>query len=148
MIPPSGEQFELRHGAHRVTVVEVGGGIREWEGVIDGYPLAEMAKSARGAVLMPWPNRLAEGRYEFDGVAYHVPIDEPPHAMHGLVRWASWRPVAVADTSVELEHVLHPSPVAGSGTGVSRSSQLRLLLDRRFDRAQLVSIAFVDVRFS
>ena len=110
MIPPSGEQFELRHGAQRVTVVEIGGGIREWKGVLDGYPLDEMAKSARGAVLAPWPNRLEDGRYEFDGVTYQVPLDEPPQAMHGLVRWTSWRPVAVAKASVELEYLLHPSP--------------------------------------
>jgi aldose 1-epimerase len=30
--------------------------------------------------------------------------------MHGLVRWASWRPVARAEDLVELEHVLHPQP--------------------------------------
>src|SRR5438067_9074157 len=50
------------------------------------------------------------GRYEFDGVTYQVPLDEPPQAMHGLVRWTSWRPVAVAKASVELEYLLHPSP--------------------------------------
>jgi aldose 1-epimerase len=110
VIPPSGEQFELRHGARRVVVVEVGGGIREWEGVLDGYPLDQMCKSARGAVLAPWPNRLDEGRYEFEGQTYQVPLDEPPQAMHGLVRWASWRAVAVAEARVELEHVLHPRP--------------------------------------
>ncbi len=110
MTPPSGEQFELRHGAQRVVVVEVGGGIREWDGVLDGYPLDQMCKSARGQVLAPWPNRLEEGRYEFDGEAYQVPLNEPPQAMHGLVRWASWRPVARAEDLVELEQVLHPQP--------------------------------------
>jgi aldose 1-epimerase len=108
--PPSGEQFELRHGAQRVVVVEVGGGIREWDRVLDGYPVDGMCKSARGQVLAPWPNRLDGGRYEFDGETYQVPLDEPPQAMHGLVRWASWRPVARAEALVELEHVLHPRP--------------------------------------
>lgn len=110
MIRPSGEQFELRRGSHRVTVVEVGGGIREWEGVIDGYAEDAMCTSARGQVLVPWPNRLEEGRYEFDGETYQLPLDEPPQAMHGLVRWRSWRAVSRAEGRVELEHVLHPSP--------------------------------------
>jgi aldose 1-epimerase len=108
--PPSGEQFELRHGAQRVVVVEVGGGIREWDGVLDGYPVDAMCKSARGQVLAPWPNRLDGGRYEFDGETYQVPLNEPPQAMHGLVRWANWRPVARTEDVIELEHVLHPQP--------------------------------------
>jgi aldose 1-epimerase len=108
--PPSGEQFELSHGAQRVVVVEVGGGIREWDGVLDGYPVDQMCKSARGQVLAPWPNRLDGGRYEFDGETYQVPLNEPPQAMHGLVRWANWRPVGHAEDLVEVEHILHPQP--------------------------------------
>lgn len=110
MTPPSGEQFELSHGAQRVVVVEVGGGIREWDGVLDGYPVDQMCKSARGQVLAPWPNRLDGGRYEFDGETYQVPLNEPPQAMHGLVRWANWRPVGHAEDLVEVEHILHPQP--------------------------------------
>ncbi|MGH2971909.1 MAG: aldose 1-epimerase family protein [Gaiellaceae bacterium] len=107
---PSGEQFEIRHGAHRVVVVEVGGGIREWAGVLDGYAEDAMCKSARGQVLAPWPNRLDEGRYQWDGVEHQVPLDEPPQAMHGLVRWRNWSAVARGEDRVELEHVLHPTP--------------------------------------
>jgi aldose 1-epimerase len=91
-------------------VVEVGGGIREWEGVLDGYPLEEMCRSGRGQVLAPWPNRIEDGRYAFDGETYQLALNEPPYAIHGLVRWASWRPVARDAGRVELEHVLHPQP--------------------------------------
>ena len=129
MTPPSGGQFELRHGAQRVVVVEVGGGIREWDGVLDGYPIDQMCKSARGQVLAPWPNRLDEGRYEFDGETYQVPLNEPPQAMHGLVRWANWRPVARAEDLVELEHVLHPQP--------GYPFSLRLTVEYRLDAAGL-----------
>ena len=48
-------------------IVEVGGGIRAYD-PLDGYEVGEMARSGRGQVLAPWPNRIAEGRYEFDGV--------------------------------------------------------------------------------
>ena len=112
MIPPSGEQFELAAGRHRVVVVEVGGGIREWEGVLLGYAADAMCSSGRGQVLAPWPNRLAGGRYEWDGAELQLPVTEVAtgSAIHGLVRWASWRAVEREPARVVLEHVLHPQP--------------------------------------
>jgi aldose 1-epimerase len=109
---PSGEQFELRAGSHRVVVVEVGGGIREWEGVLLGYGRDEMCSSGRGQVLAPWPNRLAGGRYAWDGDELQLPVTEVStgSAIHGLVRWASWRAVEREEERIVLEHVLHPQP--------------------------------------
>jgi galactose mutarotase-like enzyme len=48
--------------------------------------------SARGQLLLPWPNRLHTGRYCWDGAAYQVPLNEPDqrNAIHGLTRWRSW----------------------------------------------------------
>ena len=111
-IPPSGEQFELRAGGHRVTVVEVGGGIRAWDGVLLGYGEDEMCSSGRGQVLAPWPNRLADGRYDWDGEELQLPLTEVStgSAIHGLVRWESWRCVEQEEARVALEHVLHPQP--------------------------------------
>lgn len=112
MIPPSGEQFELAAGRHRVVVVEVGGGIRAWHGVLLGYGEEEMCGSGRGQVLAPWPNRLAEGRYAWDGEELRLPVNDAStgSAIHGLVRWASWRVVEREPARVLLEHVLHPQP--------------------------------------
>ena len=96
-IAPSGEQFEIRHGDQRATIVEVGGGVREYEvsgrPVLDPYPVAAMCDGAHGAVLVPWPNRLADGRYSFDGVDYQVALTEPDkaNAIHGFLRWRAWR---------------------------------------------------------
>ena len=109
---PSGEQFELTAGTHRVVVVEVGGGIRQWEGVLLGYGEDEMCSSGRGQVLVPWPNRLAGGRYEWDGRELQLPVTEVAtgSSIHGLVRWASWRAVEQEAARVVLEHFLHPQP--------------------------------------
>ena len=43
--------------------------------------------------LIPWPNRLAEGRYSFAGSEHQLPLDEPEreNAIHGLLRWRAWR---------------------------------------------------------
>ena len=116
MNAPSGEQVEIAHDGHRAVVVEVGGGLRTYSvaghDVLDGYGEDEMCRSGRGQVLIPWPNRLEDGSYEFDGRTHQVPIDDPEEndAIHGLVRWAAWRVGRRLPHAVVLEHVLHPRP--------------------------------------
>ena len=39
-----------------------------------------------GCFLMaPWPNRIRDGRLIVDGEAYRLPLNWPPHAIHGTV---------------------------------------------------------------
>lgn len=112
--PPSGEQFEIAHGQQRATIVEVGGGVREYEvgerPVLDPYPPQAMSDGAHGAPLIPWPNRLADGRYRFDGVEYQVALTEPEkhNAIHGFLRWRGWRALAHEATRVVIGTRLHP----------------------------------------
>src|SRR5258707_11457460 len=93
---PSGRQFELRSGRQRAVVVEVGGGLREYEvdgqPVLDGYGVDAMADGGRGQPLLPWPNRIADGQYEFGGTRLQLPIDEVSrhNAAHGLTPWGNW----------------------------------------------------------
>ncbi len=112
MILPSGEQFEIRHGAQRAVVVEFGGGIREYGDVLLGFGVDEMCSSGRGQVLAPWPNRLAEGSYEWEDVRLQLPLNDlkTGSAIHGLVRWASWQAVEREESRVVMEHLLHPQP--------------------------------------
>ena len=43
-------------------------------------------KTYAGSLLAPWPNRIAQGRYEFEGNQYQLEIrDGLGNAMHGLV---------------------------------------------------------------
>jgi aldose 1-epimerase len=113
---PSGHQVELAHGDQRVTVVEVGGGLREYtvggRKVLDGYGIDEMGHDGRGQVLAPWPNRLAGGRYPFAGAEHQTPLSEPGrgNAIHGLVRWTAWQAVERADDRVTMDTVLRPQP--------------------------------------
>jgi aldose 1-epimerase len=83
-------ELELRRGGTRVVLTSLGAGIREWEGVLDGYPAGTRATSGRGQVLMPWPNRLQDGTYAWEGETYQVPLNDPPYAIHGLVRDLEW----------------------------------------------------------
>jgi aldose 1-epimerase len=94
--PPSGRQFEISAAGQRATIVEVGGGIRAYSAggqeVLQPYPADAMCDGAHGAVLIPWPNRLADGRYRFDGTDYQVALSEPDkhNAVHGFLRWRPW----------------------------------------------------------
>jgi aldose 1-epimerase len=110
--PPSGEQFELRHGAQRAVVVEVGAGLREYGDILLGHGADEMCASGRGQVLLPWPNRVVAGTYEWEGTSYQLPITEVERttAIHGLVRWLNWQAVERSESRVALQHVLHPQP--------------------------------------
>jgi aldose 1-epimerase len=113
---PSGEQIEIRAGDRRVVVAEVGAGLRSYtvagKDVLDGYSVEEMARSGRGQVLIPWPNRIQDGTYEFGGTEHQLPLNEieARNAIHGLVRWVSWTTAAREDDRVVLEHTLRPQP--------------------------------------
>jgi aldose 1-epimerase len=116
VIPPSGEQFELTLGDQRAVVVELGGGLREYTrtglAVLDGYAVDAMCTSGRGQLLIPWPNRLRHGAYEFEGRRHQLPLTEPENgnAIHGLVRWARWNLAEREPHRIVLEHMLHPQP--------------------------------------
>jgi aldose 1-epimerase len=114
--PPSGDQFELALADQRAVVVEVGGGLRAYSAaghdILDGYAVDEMSGAGRGQVLLPWPNRIEDGSYEFDGQRYQLPINDPEEqdAIHGLVRWAAWQVREHDPHRVVMEHALHPQP--------------------------------------
>jgi aldose 1-epimerase len=111
---PTGAQHRLCHGDQRATIVQVGGGLREYEvagfPVLDGYGEDEMAHHGRGQVLVPWPNRLADGRYEFGGQTLQLPLGEPAkrNAIHGLVRWSAWDLLESEEARLRLGYVLWP----------------------------------------
>ncbi|HEY7399023.1 MAG TPA: aldose 1-epimerase family protein [Gaiellaceae bacterium] len=113
---PSGEQLELAFGDQRLVVVEVGGGLRSYSAggreVLDGYAESELSPSGRGQLLIPWPNRLEDGCYDFDGRTHQLPLNELANrnAIHGLVRWSAWTVAERSPDRVALEHTLHPQP--------------------------------------
>jgi len=111
---PSGHQYVLESGNQRVTVTEVGAGLRDFtvggEAVLDGYAEQEMCDVCRGALLLPWPNRIEDGVYEFDGRRYQTPLTEPTrrNAIHGLTRWSNWSLLSSGPEHVNLALTLHP----------------------------------------
>jgi aldose 1-epimerase len=111
---PSGRQFQITHGDQRATIVEVGGGIREYRvgerDVLQPYALDQMRDGAHGAPLVPWPNRLADGRYSFDGAEHQVALTEPDkhNAIHGFLLWRQWEPMDQHADGITMKATLLP----------------------------------------
>ena len=110
--PPTGAEHALERGRQRLVVSEAGGGARSW--TVDGSELlASFASGTRDAAfagkpLMPWPNRLRDGRYAFAGAELRVAITEPETstALHGLTLSSRWRASRTSAHGITLSHQL------------------------------------------
>jgi aldose 1-epimerase len=87
----------LTYQDQAATVFTVGAGIRCYTAaghdVLDGFDADAMADGARGQTLIPWPNRVRDGRWSWHGTPHQLALTEPDqhNAIHGLVRWVGWR---------------------------------------------------------
>ncbi len=113
---PSGIQHQIRLGDQSAVVTEVGAALRSYSvatrDVVVSFDEEEISPAFHGAVLLPWPNRLRDGRYDFDGVAYQLPLTEPGRrvALHGLVCWERWLLAESLPNKVTLRIDTVPTP--------------------------------------
>jgi aldose 1-epimerase len=109
-----GVEHVLRHGSYTATVTEVGAGLRQLrygeQELVRPYPGHAVRPRFSGAVLAPWPNRIVDGRYTFEGLTHQLPLTEPErnHALHGLVCWDRFSMSERSEDSVTLVDRLVP----------------------------------------
>ena len=94
--------LELALGEARVVVEPTGSRVRSLE--VSGHELL-VAPGDEPLLwgcypMAPWAGRLGRGRFHFGGERIDVPIDHPPHAIHGLGTGQAWMP---ADDGFELD---------------------------------------------
>jgi aldose 1-epimerase len=115
---PASEPLEVRltAGAAELAVDLRGGGLRnldvgDWA-VLDGYRAGTVVGGWPGAVLLPWPNRLRDGRWTWRGQELQLQVSSPeaPNAIHGLVGWQPWTVLAAAPDSATVGTVIEPHP--------------------------------------
>ncbi|WP_029291295.1 aldose 1-epimerase family protein [Cellulomonas sp. HZM] len=112
---PTRTQHALTLGDQRAVVAAVGASLRSYtvgeRDVVLPFDENDPAPAFSGAVLAPWPNRLADGEYVRDGVTYEVPITEHARrtALHGLVSFTEFALTSSSGTSVTLEHTTVPT---------------------------------------
>jgi aldose 1-epimerase len=111
--PLTGGQHYIRAGDYQASVTELGAGLREltYRGrqLIAGYQPDELPPGGAGQLMLPWPNRVGGGRYDFGGASYQLDLSEPArgNAIHGLTRWANWEAAPQRTASeITLSHLL------------------------------------------
>lgn len=111
-IPLTGAQYRIRAGDYAATVTGLGAGLRlltfAGQPLIAGYEPDQAVPAGAGQLLIPWPNRVDDGRYEFGGKAHQLDLSEVANgnAIHGLTRWAKWEPTEHSGDQVTLTHLL------------------------------------------
>ena len=68
--------------------------------------------------MVPWAGRVDRGRWRNGQVSHELPIDMPPHAIHGTGVRAAWSPAAgpTADSAAFYYDLAAPWPYAGRVT--------------------------------
>lgn len=100
---------------YQAKIVTVGAGIAELTYknkhlIIPHHP-EQIPPAHMGKILIPWPNRTANGTYDFEGTEYKLPITEhtTKAAIHGFLAWRNWCITKQSESSVTLTAFLPPS---------------------------------------
>ena len=113
-MPAAAPAVEIAAGEYAATIVPTGAGVARltWgdRQIIVGHDPAELPAGYLGKTLVPWPNRITDGTYEYAGQTHRVPINEHPTnaALHGLACWEVWDVVERSAQHVALEVELAP----------------------------------------
>jgi aldose 1-epimerase len=113
---PTGEQLEITQSGSRAVVTSVGASLRLFE--VDGVPYTETFGDedepplGAGAILIPWPNRVAGAKWTLDEEPQNLEMTEPArgNAIHGLVRHEAWKVTEHAKSKVTMEVTLDSRP--------------------------------------
>ncbi len=111
----SQHDYSISSGGYSAVIVPEGAAVRmlthEGRDLIVPFASGEPMPDYRGAIVAPWPNRIPDGRYSFDGVERRVPINEPSRAaaLHGLVSHVPWTVYHHDATSLRLRCILAKS---------------------------------------
>lgn len=113
---PTGEQFTIRSGEVEAVVTEVGAGLRALtagrRALVETFGADVRPPRGAGAVLVPWPNRTAGGRWTWEGTRQQLALTEPDagNAIHGLLRHVPYRVVERDAAAIVLGAVVPPQP--------------------------------------
>lgn len=113
-VDPTGRRFRLAEQNATAEISQVGAALRAL--TVDGvelvprYPDDIPTPTASGVVLVPWPNRVRDGRWTQRGITRQLSLSEPAlgNASHGLLRFAPYSPEEEAPDRVTLRADIFP----------------------------------------
>jgi aldose 1-epimerase len=108
--------LQLQHeGWHADLRPDIGGAIArlDWSGAPLLHPAPPGASGPISMAcfpLLPYANRIANGRFGFAGTAHHLPANfgDHPHSLHGVGWQSAWQVETRTTDSATLSHV-HPA---------------------------------------
>ncbi|MDT7077508.1 aldose-1-epimerase [Citrobacter amalonaticus] len=110
-----GKTIQLQVGHYQATIVTVGAGLAELthrgRHIVIPHKPEEMPMGHLGKVLIPWPNRVANGCYQHNGKTFQLAVNDPVShtAIHGLLAWRDWQINHQSASEVSLTIFLPPS---------------------------------------
>lgn len=101
--------------------------------IVWGYAGGAHKKGGQGDVLIPFPGRVADGRYSFDGQPFQLERNdkEGPNAIHGFVRNLPWTTQQADSESVAFEVQWEAADYASRGYPFSLAVRVAYRLDRQ-----------------
>ena len=97
--------MELEGPDARLTIDPEAGG-RLTSMTVDGWellvPFGKDVFHWGSFAMAPWAGRLRQGRLAYKGTEYELPINSPPHSLHGLVTDRVWHQDGPGRVAVEL----------------------------------------------
>ena len=111
-----GPSRTIRAGAYQATVCAVGATLDSL--TYNGRDLVLPNPSQgpmllyRGAIVAPWPNRVGDGRYSWDGHELQLPLTEPErgNALHGLMSFHAYEEFDASEARSSWGAILYPTP--------------------------------------
>ena len=112
----SNEEITLTAGDAEVTV-QPGNGGRIGGLRVGGTELLRQGERFGCFPMVPWCGRIRDGRFLDGGTVHQMPLNSPPHAIHGTVRDGAWRTARrTADETVITYDLVEPWPFPGRVT--------------------------------
>ncbi|ELY5525950.1 aldose-1-epimerase, partial [Salmonella enterica subsp. enterica serovar Typhimurium] len=110
-----GKTIQLNAGHYQAKIVTVGAGLAELthhgRHVVIPHKPEEIPMAHLGKVLIPWPNRVTNGCYSYNGKVFQLAVNDPVSqtAIHGLLAWRDWQINYQSATEASLTIFLPPS---------------------------------------
>jgi aldose 1-epimerase len=110
--------------------------------IITGYTGAKGKVGGQGDVLIPFPGRVRDGRYTFEGQSYQMDCNDKdgPNAIHGFLRLVPWEITEQSDRAVAFSTTLKADAHPGYPFALCATIAYTLDLGRLTCRFSLVNI--------
>ncbi|MFJ9422807.1 aldose 1-epimerase [Streptomyces sp. NPDC101249] len=112
----SDDEITLTAGDAEVTV-QPGNGGRIGGLRIGGTELLRQGERFGCFPMVPWCGRTRDGRFRDGATVRQLPLNSPPHAIHGTARDGAWSTARVGDTEAVITYdLVEPWPWSGRVT--------------------------------